>query len=76
MLEADRQTDIILRDAGRRLLLGGELRVGGRRRVDGEAARVADIGDVVEEPERIDEAPPRLAPAREFEADEPAKPAR
>ena len=40
--------------------------------MDREAARVADIGDVIEELQRVDEAPPRLAPARELEADEAA----
>ncbi len=44
----------------------------GRRRMNGEAPRVADIGDVVEQLQRIDEAPPRLLAALEFEADEPA----
>ena len=44
-----------------------------RRRMDGERARVADVGDVIEELQRVDEAPARLAPGREFEADEAAK---
>ena len=34
------------RDAGGQLLLGGELRVRGRRRVDDQRAHVADVGDV------------------------------
>ena len=62
MLDTDRQPDIAFGDAGRGLVLGRELRMGGRRGMDGEAARVADIGDVIEELERVDEAPPRLAP--------------
>ncbi len=73
MFEADRQPDVAFGDAGGELVLRRELRMGGRRGMDGEAARVADIGDVIEELQRVDETPPRLAPAREFEADEPAE---
>ncbi len=43
-----------------------------RRGMDGEAARVADIGDVVEHLQRVDEAPSRLRAALELEADERA----
>ena len=49
MLDADREAHIAVRHAGRLLLFGRELRVRGRRRMDGEAARVADIGDVIEQ---------------------------
>ena len=41
--------------------------------MDGQAARVAQIGDMVEQLQRIDEAPPGFAAARQFEADEAAK---
>ena len=40
--------------------------------MDGERARVANIGDVVEELERVDELSPRLDAAFELEADQPA----
>ncbi len=55
VLEADGQAHIARRHAGGFLLLRGKLRVGGRGRVDGEAARVADIGDVVDQLQRVDE---------------------
>jgi len=56
MLDADRQADIAGADAGGALLVLGQLRMGGAGRVDGEAAGVADIGDVVEQLQRVDEA--------------------
>ena len=40
--------------------------------MDGERARVADVGDMVEKLERVDELAPRLDAALELEADEPA----
>jgi len=40
--------------------------------VDGEAARVADIGDVVEQFERVDEFPARDGASRQFEAEQRA----
>ena len=49
--------------------------MGGRRRMDREAARVADIGDMIEELQPVDETPARLAPARQLEADKAAIPA-
>ena len=55
MLDADRQAHIAVVDAGRELLLGRELRMRGRGGMDRQAARVADIGDVVEQLQRIDE---------------------
>ena len=73
MLDADRQAHVAFGDAGGELVFGRELRVGGRRRMDGERARVADVGDVVEELQRVDEPPPRLFPARQFEADQAAE---
>ena len=72
MLQPDREAHIARRDAGCRLLFFRKLRVGGRRRVDGEAAGIADIGDVEEQLQRVDEGPPRLLAAREFEADQRA----
>src|SRR5512134_4127926 len=73
MLEPDGKPHVVLRHAGRELVLRRELRMRCARRVDGEAARVADIGDVIEELQRIDEAPARLASALELEADQPAE---
>jgi hypothetical protein len=63
MLEADRQAHIAVRDAGRELLLGRELRVRGRGRMDREAARVADIGDVIEQLQLSMKLAPGLAAA-------------
>ena len=40
--------------------------------MDGEAARIADIGDVVEQLQRVDEAPPGFAAAGQLEADQAA----
>src|ERR1700683_2820829 len=73
MFNADREPDIAVRNAGLDLVFGRELRMGGRGRVNGEAARVADIGDVIEELQAVDEAPPRLASLGEFEPDEAAE---
>ena len=73
MLEADREPHIALAHPRLHLLLGRELRMRGARRMDGEAARIADIGDVVEQLERIDEAPPGLVPALELEPDQAAE---
>ena len=55
VLEADREAHVVLRHAGRELLFGPELRVGGRRRMNRERARVADVGDVIEKLQRVDE---------------------
>ena len=41
--------------------------------MDGQRARIADVGDVVEELERIDESRARLAALPELEADETAE---
>jgi hypothetical protein len=40
--------------------------------VDGQRLRVADVGDVADEAERVDEASPRLRPALDSEADQGA----
>ena len=73
VLDADRQAHVTFGHAGGELVLGRKLRVGRRRRMDGERARVADVGDVVEQLQRVDEPPPRLMPAGEFEADQAAE---
>ena len=52
VLDADRQAHHVGPGAGRRALLIGELAVRRRRRMDDEAARVADVGEVREQLER------------------------
>src|SRR5579862_6189217 len=44
----------------------------GAWRMDGERARVADIGNVIKQLERVDELLARVDAALEFEADQPA----
>ena len=59
-LEADREAHHV-RGAPRRVeLCRGELGVRGRRRVDGEGARVADVGHVRDELQAVDESGTRL----------------
>src|SRR5882762_5037922 len=72
MLDAERQADIAVGDAGLQLFLGGQLRMGRARRVDRQRARIADIGDMVEHPQRIDEAPAGILAALQLEAQEAA----
>ena len=55
MLDADREPHVARRHAARQLLGRAQLRVGRAGRMDGEAAHIADIGDVIEELQRIDE---------------------
>ena len=76
MLQADRQPDIALRDTGGELLLRTELGMGCRRRVNGKAAGIADIGDVIKELQRVDEPLACRSSALQFEADQTAKPTR
>src|SRR4029453_18879894 len=73
MLDADGKPHIALGHAGGELLRGRQLRVRGRRRMDGEAARIADVGDVVEQLQRIDELAAGLLAALQLEADETAE---
>src|SRR5215469_71306 len=72
MLQPDGEPDIAVGDAGRELLVRRELGMRGGRRVDGEAPRIADMGDVIEELQGVDEAPPGLLAAGELEAQKPA----
>src|SRR5579883_3506726 len=72
MLEPDGEPHIIVGDAGAQAILGRKLRMRRRGRVDREAADIADIGDVVEELQRIDEGTPRREPTLQLETDEPA----
>src|SRR5579871_2610884 len=71
MFEPDREPDIAFRHAGGQLFRRIELGMGRRCRVDREAARVADIGDMIEQLEGIDEFPSGFAAALEFETDQP-----
>ena len=73
MLDAHRQAHIAIRNTGGELLLFGELRMRRRRRMDGEAPRVADIGDMVVKLQRVDELAPCVLAARQLEADQPAE---
>ena len=70
MFEADRKPHVAGRHAGRELLVGVELLMRGRGRMDRERARVADVGDVIEKLQRVDEPAPRLDAALQLEADQ------
>ena len=72
VLQADRKPHIALGHAGRELLCWAELRMRRGRGMNGEASRIADIGDVVEQLQRVDEAPPGFLARRQLEADEAA----
>ena len=72
MLEADGEADIAIRHAGGAKLVARELRVRGRCGMDRKAPRVADVGDMIEELQSVDETAPCVTPAFELEADETA----
>src|ERR1700722_6772451 len=72
VFEADRKAHVTGRDAGRELLVRRQLLMRSRRWMNGERACVADVGDMVEKFERVDELTPRLYAALEFEADQAA----
>ena len=55
MLDSDGQPHVARRDAGGELLLGIELLMCSRGRMDRQRACIADIGDVIDELERVDE---------------------
>ena len=48
--------------------------MGGAGWMDGKAARIADVGHMVEQLQRIDEPPPGFAPTGQFEPDHAAEP--
>ena len=73
VLDADRQTHVAVGDAGREPVFGRQLRVRRGRRMDGERAGIADIGDVIEELQRVDEAAAGLLPSGNLEADQAAE---
>jgi hypothetical protein len=73
VLDADRQPHVAVRHAGRVLLFRRQLGMRRGGRMDREAAGVADVGDVIEQLQRVDEAPAGVAAGRELEADQPAE---
>ena len=73
VLDADGQTHIPLGHDGGVLLFRRQLRVCGRCGMNREAARVAYIGYMIEQFQRVDEAPARFLAAGEFEADQTAQ---
>ena len=72
MLQAHRQPHIAGRHAGGVLVFLAQLRMRRRGRMNGERARIADIGDMVEHLERVDETFARFHAARQLEADKSA----
>mmetsp|Transcript_7243 Transcript_7243/g.18419 ORF Transcript_7243/g.18419 Transcript_7243/m.18419 type:complete len:464 (-) Transcript_7243:43-1434(-) len=74
-LEADAEAHHLRRDAARLLLLGVHLRVRGGGRVDGERARVAHVGHVAHQLQRVDERPARGGAVRRLDAEDHHGPA-
>src|SRR5690606_16247338 len=73
VLDADAQPHEVGAHAGRGLLVGRELAVRGRRGMDREALRVADVGEVAEQLQALDELLAGLDAALDAEAhDRPA----
>src|SRR5439155_5707875 len=60
-------------DSGRGELLVRQLAMRRRRGMDDEALRVADVGEVAPERQRLDEAAPALAAALEVEREDRAR---
>ena len=73
VLDADGEAHVIVGDAGRELVLGESCECVVAGRMDRQRARIADVGHVVEQLERIDEARARLRAALQLEADQPAE---
>ena len=73
VLQADRQADEVIGDAGRSLLLGLQLRVRGRGGVDDERLGVADVGQQAEDLDVVDEPAPGLDAALDAERDDAAE---
>lgn len=73
VLQPHRQADGLRRDAALGELLVGELAVGGGGRVADEGAGIADIGDVQDEFERVDELRAPLAAPLEPEGEDAAR---
>ena len=66
-LEADRQPDQVLADPGGGELFGVHLLMGGRSGMDHQRLRVADIGQMAGELQRLDELAPRRPAAPDAE---------
>src|ERR1700684_4437691 len=76
MFQPNGQAHIARRDAGRLLLRRRQLLMRGGSGMNCKRARIADIGDVIEKLQRVDEATASLEPALQFEADQTAVAAR
>src|SRR6266403_1874052 len=63
IFETDREPDHVLAHAGLRQRLFIHLAMGGRGRMQDQGLRIADIGEMRGEAQRLDEAPAGLAPA-------------
>src|SRR5262245_4552993 len=72
VLDADREAHVAGRHAAGELVRRAQLPVRGRSRMDGERPGIADVGHVVEEVERVDEARSGLAALHQLEANETA----
>ena len=66
-LDADREPHQPWRHTGGQLLLGSELGVRGRRRVDHQRPHVADVGDMAVQRQRVDERLARVDAAGQLE---------
>src|SRR5690606_28023186 len=73
ILDADREAHRVGTRPRRFLLLGGELAVGGRGRVVDDRPGVAEIDDVAEDLDRVDEAGAGLVAAPDPEGEERAR---
>src|SRR5688572_7286671 len=76
VLDPDREAHDVIASAGGSALLGRELAVRRRGRMNDEAAHVADIGEVREELERADELHARLVATLETESEDRTRPLR
>ncbi len=72
MLHTDGGTDIARGHACFQLIFCGQLGMGGRGRVNGEAGSIVDICDVVVQFQGIDEATSRLTTGCQLKADQAA----
>lgn len=70
IFEADREPDHLRHDPARAQLVVGELLVRRRGGMDDEGLRVADVGEMTPELERLDEREPGLAPAAQAERED------
>src|SRR4029079_476700 len=72
-LEPDGEPDHFRCHAGGELFVFGQLAVGGRRRMDDERLRIADVREVRKELDRIDEAHARGGAAADAEGQDSAR---